>query len=379
MSKKGIYAIAVSFILAFVYGCGTIPVQPTATIQVSFDNDIPCTNDSSLYEFLDVMSFHSDAADGFIKRIDRMLFANHRIYVVDVESNKVMMYDEKGTFIKSTSQYIGNASNEYIRFMDATTDGQYIYLSCDAPYKILKFDGDLNFIESTTISMYLTEIATDGKFLYGIRPCGTNANAHELVGYCLGKMDDSPISVLPPTQSVRGRMIMGKSLTCDKGKVYANLPFDTNLYVIANGGIENRYELDFGKNGLLSNPIPQDISPDEFDAEYGDMVWGIVNLNVSDSIFLFNTNLGGMHIVNRNEMTKGGCTTILNDYFPISSSKILPCVGHGNEVVFELNEMLINFLLKDYETNVQKVPVLKEIKRKYEKDGGPLVAIWRIR
>lgn len=172
---------------------------------------------------------------------------------------------------------------------------------------------------------------------------------------------------------------MGKSLTCDKGKVYVNLPFDINLFVIVNGGIENRYELDFGKKGLLDNPIPQDISPEEFDAEYDDMVWGIVNLNVSDSIFLFNSNLGRIHIVNRNNMTKGGCITILNDDFPISSTKILSCVGHKNEIVFELNDMLINFLLKDYETNVQKIPVLKEIKRKYEEDGGPLIAIWKIR
>lgn len=371
--------VIVSTISLLSCSCSTISVHPTGTIQVSCDNDIPCTSDSTLYEFSGIFSFHSDDTDGIVNRIGRMLFCNHRIYVADRVANKVMMYDENGTFLGSTSKYIGRASNEYIRLIDATTDGQYIYVSCDAPYQILKFDADLNILGCTKIDMYLNEIVTDGKYLYGIRPCGENSQANELVAYRLDALHDAPVSVLPPTRSVRGRMIMGKSLACAEGKVYVNLPFDTGLYVIADGKVKEHYELDFGEYGLLSNPIPQGVSLEDFDVSHEKTVWGIVNLNVSDSVFLFNTNLGHTHIVGRSDMSIGGCMAILNDDFPISTSGIVPCVGQDHEIRFLLNDMVVNLLLREYDKNVRRIPVLEEIKRRYEQDGGPLVVVWKIR
>lgn len=371
--------IAVSVTLLFLYSCSTSSECPTSIIQVSSDYDISCSNDSTLYEFSELFSFHSDVADGFVKRIDRMLFANHRIYVVDREANKVAVYDEDGVFLKSTSQYIGNASDEYIRLMDATTDGKYIYVCCDAPYKILIFDKELNPVESIALDMYLDEIACDGKYLYGIRPCEENTGAHELVAYKLDRLNDAPISVLPPTPSVRGRKIMGKNLTCADGQIYVSMPFDTNLYIIMNGRIASRYKLDFGEAGLSDNSFPQDISPEKFDASYDKTVWGVVNLNVSDSLYLFNSNLGHTYVIRRCDMSSGGHITILNDDFPIFASGIVPSVGSGHEVRFILNEILVGALLKEYDKNVQKMPILKEIKRRFEQDGGPLIAVWKIK
>ncbi len=308
-----------------------------------------------------------------------MLFLGNRVYVVDRSSNNVLMYDESGHFLQSISKYRGRASNEFIRIIDATTDDSLIYVSCDAPYQVMTFDKELHLLACTKTDDYLSEIATDGSFLYGLRSSGENGRVKELVGYSLDHLDAAPQIVVPPCEGVSGRSVLGKHLTQRKDCVYAVLPFDTKIHVIQNGKLLDTYELDFGEEGLLQHPIPSGVEAREFDKSHENVIWGIVNVNVSDSLLLFNTNLGKTHVISKNEPTRGGCITIMNNEFPVFSSEIVPCVGGENEVHFLINDMTIMSLLRDYQNNVRKIPVLKEIKERNEQDGSPIIVTWDIK
>ena len=48
--------------------------------------------------------------------------------------------------------------------------------------------------------------------------------------------------------------------------------------------------MDFGEEGLIENPIRNGVTPDWFDRNCADLNWSIVNMTVSDSVMLFNTN-----------------------------------------------------------------------------------------
>ena len=71
---------------------------------------------------------------------------------------------------------------------------------------------------------------------------------------------------------------------------YVSFPFDTHVYKIRNAEVVETYNMDFGEEGLIENPIRSGVTPDWFDRNCADLNWSIGNMTVSDSVMLFNTN-----------------------------------------------------------------------------------------
>ena len=136
------------FALTFSAGaCTTDKQTETSVCEFSFtETDVDV---SGLYSKARYVKLEQPNRDAIISNIGRILFVPERIAVVDQDGNKVLLFDEKGNFIKSTSSRIGNGHNEYIRLSDcaADVDNGLFYLCCDAPYQILVLDKDLNFVE----------------------------------------------------------------------------------------------------------------------------------------------------------------------------------------------------------------------------------------
>lgn len=276
---------------------------------------------SSFLKSYEIVALSDSVPEALIKFPDRILFAEDRIFVVDKADNKLLMFDREGNFLKSTASMVGKGHNEYIRLMDVAMDkeSRTLYVHCDAPYQIMVFDFDLNLKEVVQTDYYM-----DG--------------------------------------------------------AYVSFPFDTHVYKIRNAEVVETYNMDFGEEGLIENPIRSGVTPDWFDRNCADLNWSIGNMTVSDSVMLFNTNREYAFMVNTDRKSGGGYLNFHNDMLPFSFSRIIPTGGLPGTVVYRPFAETIAETLKQYrEKEGTLSPELQEVERKFNPDGNPLLIVWKIK
>ena len=161
---------------------------------------------------------------------------------------------------------------------------------------------------------------------------------------------------------------------------YVSFPFDTHVYKIRNAEVVETYNMDFGEEGLIENPIRSGVTPDWFDRNWADLNWAIVNMTVSDSVMLFNTNREYAFMVNIDRKSGGGYLNFHNDMLPFSFSRIIPTGGLPGTVVYRPFAETIAETLKQYqEKDGTLPPELQEVERKFNPDGNPLLIVWKIK
>ena len=145
-------------------------------IAVEFHDDILKT--SSFREGYELVALDAPCNEAVISSVDRLLFAEGRIVVLDQVGNKVLLFDSDGGFLKSTSKMVGKGHNEYIRISDAAIDesARKLYVHCDAPYQMMVFDWDLNPVKRFNLAMRDEEgyyrVATDCSAVYFCKQTG---------------------------------------------------------------------------------------------------------------------------------------------------------------------------------------------------------------
>ena len=337
---------------------------------------------SSFLKSYEIVALSDSVPEALIKFPDRILFAEDRIFVVDRFGNKVLMFDREGNFLKSTASMTGKGHNVYIRLMDAAMDkeGRTLYVHCDAPYQIMVFNFDLNLKEVVQTDYYMDEVVADGRFIYGIRTLYRDETGFELVALERNRLQDTPRVLLSFTGGVPGRRTTGKSLMQAVDGAYVSFPFDTHVYKIRNAEVVETYNMDFGEEGLIENPIRNGVTPDWFDCNCADLNWSIVNMTVSDSVMLFNTNREYAFMVNTDRKSGGGYLNFHNDMLPFSFSRIIPTGGLPGTVVYRPFAETIAETLKQYrEKDGTFPPELQEVERKFNPDGNPLLIVWKIK
>lgn len=202
-------------------------VQSTATLDIS-----------SLTDSIRIIKPASLTPESVINRIDRVLSMNDRIYIVDRAANKLFCFDNNGNFISSTEPIRGHGRMEYVRIMDATVDPQnsLVYIFCDASYKIIKLDADLNALESFSINDMLDEIAVAGNFLYAIHE---GDDSFELRQYRTKDLNGKYNTILKNAEIIHGVRSIGKSMNSDGRCCHVALPFSNMIYKIKDGFIES--------------------------------------------------------------------------------------------------------------------------------------------
>lgn len=157
----------IAFCLALVSSCIS---NQSLTDNITVTQTKDRLDISSLTDSIRIIKPSSSNPESIINRADRVLSMNDRIYIIDRASNKLFCFDYNGNFISSTEPIIGHGRMEYIRIMDAAVDpsNSMVYICCDAPYKIIKLDADLNALESFSFDDMFDEIAITGDCLYAI-------------------------------------------------------------------------------------------------------------------------------------------------------------------------------------------------------------------
>lgn len=322
----------IAFCLALVSSCIS---NQSLTDNITVTQTKDRLDISSLTDSIRIIKPSSSNPESIINRADRVLSMNDRIYIIDRASNKLFCFDYNGNFISSTEPIIGHGRMEYIRIMDAAVDpsNSMVYICCDAPYKIIKLDADLNALESFSFDDMFDEIAITGDCLYAIYE---GDDSFELRQYNTRDLNGKYYTILKNAEIIHGVFSIGKSMNSDGRFCHVALPFSNKIYKIREGIIEKETTIDFG-TFWFDYERSKNLGIDKFLDMNTDKAWIIMNTVVSDSLTLFNTNKAGVTSIHANGQAS---TTIdvINSGFPFSSSLIYPLGGvYGTAVTVAEN------------------------------------------
>ena len=88
-------------------------------IKVEYQNEHSIITSSSLFKGFDVIPLAASEEESLVASIDRLLFSDERIYVMDEACRRLLAFDKKGNFISSTEKYTGEGPEQYLSIKDA--------------------------------------------------------------------------------------------------------------------------------------------------------------------------------------------------------------------------------------------------------------------
>ncbi len=352
-------------------------------VVVHFSDDTPRA--SSYFNSFRNIPLSAPSDEAVFKHAERLLFARGRIFVVDRVGNKILMFDEKGDFLKSTAKMIGDGDHAYRRVIDAAVDaeGGKLYVHCDAPYQMMILDLDLNVKEVIPMDYYMSEMTIDDGFVYGL--CH-HTKEKKNIGYSLvavpkDRLDEAPDTLLSHDKGVAGLLAGGKSLNACSDGVYASLAFDNTIYHIAHGKILNQYAIDFGEKGLRAHPIPEGMNREQFREQYKDINWAITNVCGSDSILMFNTNLTTNYILNKHTGECKGVKAFGCDMSKWTMSHFTPSQGLRHGMVYAISPFIFSEFKKFVQEEGAKLvdPEMLKTAQESKPGGNPMLIVWEIK
>ena len=335
---------------------------------------------SSFADTLQIIQLMDDGNASVINEIDRVLFTDNRLFVLDRLGNKIVSFDKSGKYIASTVEYIGRGSNEYIHLSDAALDEKRrcIYVYCDTPMSILVFDYDLNLLKKEDVDFLAHEIMVDNESLLFLSSNAKKIYNYELIALNKNNLQSKPRTLLSTGETVPGLIGMGKYLCkAHNGDCYVSMPFQPYIYQISNGEIINEYYIDFKDtwyDGKTSNRV-------SFLEHNDDKNWSITNIVSNDSLLYFNTNNPNWFVANLEAMDCHSFSFLKNDIISYVSSHILPTQGVPDCIVYQIYPYMINAFIKNVERYGLPHNLKRnyEIARRYESENNPLIILWKFK
>ena len=309
------------------------------------------------------------------------MFARDRIFVMDRRGNKVLAFDGSGRFVASTAPLMGRGHNEYIRVIDAAVDcdSGLVYAFCDAPYCVMVLDFNLRLKRKTDLGFYLSEVAQDSRYVYGLQRSGDGKTGSRIVAIDKRRPESAPRTVLQTEKGVMGVLTTaGKSLTNFGDTVLACLPHDNIVYMLHDGNVVGAFGVDFGSRnpeGLLDG-----LRYDAFLSRNKKSDWIIHNMACSDSLMLFNTNSHHVYVVDLTARSCRTAMTFVNERFPFSTSLMLPAQGVKGSVVYGVRQDdLTGYVRRRQERGKPVAQSLVEASARCDGKGNPVLVVWKLR
>lgn len=184
--------------------------------------------------------------NNLISRIDRLLFTNGKIIVVDLFSSKsIHIFDESGKHINRVS-YLGNGPQEYLTItdVDITPDG-LIAIKDNFKDIILYFNTDGNFVKKEEIIEGGLEIAfIDGHTIAHV--LSSASNQKKFKGASLGITQNNKVELLFGKNSTSSSFNHQKTNTIFSynNTVYFTPSWENYIYEITDNSIKAKYYID---------------------------------------------------------------------------------------------------------------------------------------
>lgn len=144
-----------------------------------------------------------------IAHIDKLMFGDNRIYVLDAVSKSILIFDKKGQFIRKIHQ-VGNGPGEYIGLIDMTLMDNTIIILDHLSEKKIVYDTNGTFLHEHRV---FDKIWAHGLFPLGNKLVYVNQWSHTEVGdyrlFYLNTLNNNITADLPFTKEPVGLGVSG--------------------------------------------------------------------------------------------------------------------------------------------------------------------------
>lgn len=354
-----------SFIKISMCVLNIVIIHACASTATYVDNVIKLENHlnqshkaSDIFSSCEIIVLENPSKNSILSSIDRIAIMENRVFVLDEKGNHVVAFDGKGKFIASTSKLIGKGKNEYIRVQDMTIDQQMnrVYLYCDAPYRFLVMDFDLNVEKCFEVDYLAKEICVESNNLYALCHNLEKENIYELRSYDKLKPQGPYKTIITYDKSIPGVFANGKSISSNGTSCFCSMPFDNHIYEVHGNEVINSYIIDFSDQ-WFDPSLSKGMKGGSFIQQNIEKNWMIQNISSSDSILIFNTNKSRSFYLNLFEKSGAMYRSQLNDMFPFSCSKYTSCQSlEGSTTVFAIPAEYLHGILEYYKEDGKDIP-----------------------
>lgn len=348
------------------------------------DVEFPVLNHHSIVKASDYLSdmraisLSNQPDEAIINTMSKVCLDEKKIVVLDNSLNKVLLFDSKGRFIKSTKRMIGRGKEEYIQLRDVAIDDTNgnIYVYCEVPNKLLIFDENLHLLESINMSIFTLEFTIWGEYAYFYCFDPSDSRKRQVIRYAKNNIGENGVPVVTTESTMHGVDIFGHSLT-NNGGCFFCVPFQNVMKEILHDGTMKSYSIEFGDDWKsLDNSSKQDL----YDLQSTEKHWMLKNACASDSLLLFNTNESGTFVVDRSHEKCHLYDRMNNDYVPFSTSLMVPLQCKEGRVAF----LILPSAIKNYQESMRDAKPfpnseLKEVVESYKDDSNPLLILYKIK
>lgn len=373
LAKDGIISQSISkimkqkFLLIFwgivsISSCQIMETIPTNKIDFDFyDNAIPS---SSILCNPKYVKLEQPCNDAIIKRIDKLLFIEDRIIIVDRQRNIIILFDKDGKYLYSSNNLIGKGKNEYIHFVDCAIDKEkkWLYVSCDSPFQLMVLNKNLKVEKCIKINELFDEISTDNNYLYALVHDLSDKDRFELRRYEKNNFNKPFNVLLRQERVISGVRGFGKVMCSDGKKTFVCMPFDNVIHIIENGKITNSYDINL-KEKWFSYKDSKNLVGRYFFRKNEDVNWTIQNICASDSTLLFNTNLADVYRIDLRNNTGDSHTELINEKSFYNTTWLIPYGGIQKSIIRVIPPVAIRDAIDNHFINKEKIsePLLKSV------------------
>lgn len=345
-----------------ISSCQIMETIPTNQIDFDFyDNAILS---SSILSNPKYVKLEQPCNDAIIKRIDKVLFIDERIIIVDRQRNSIVVFDKDGKYLCSSNNLIGRGKNEYIHFLDCAVDKEknLLYVSCDSPLQLMVLNKNLKVEKCVKTNETFDEISTDNNYFYALVEDLSDNDRFELRRYEKANFNKPFDVLLRQERVISGVRGFGKVMCSDGRKTFVCMPFDNVIHIIENGKITNSYDVNL-KEKWFSYKDSKNLVGRYFFKKNADVNWTIQNICASDSTLLFNTNLADVYRIDLRNNSGDSHTELINDKSFYNTTWLIPYGGIYKSVIRVIPPVAIRDAIENHFINKDKIsdPLLKSV------------------
>ncbi|MCI1648995.1 MAG: 6-bladed beta-propeller [Bacteroides sp.] len=329
-----LFAFALTMFVILIYGCASIYeksqyfVDPKSTV-----------GPESIFDGWSYVTLETNDKN-LISSMDKVMFDNDKIYILDRKVNEVFIFDRRGRYLNKIAKQ-GQGRDEYLDIDDVNVYKSNIFILCSDTKTIMQYSPQGSFIKSIPLpdSFYRFSFIGDNKLcLYS---SFSNNLKYNLILY--NYQTKQIIAHYYPFEKNKSFIINWNFIQSEKYGTFVAIPFDLTIYKLRKDGLSPYAEILLGKNNI----IPDNYQNVDFltladDFRTKSIIYDFNFIYVNDDylylnyIFEFRSHLSLIDL-----KSKGAKTVILDSY----KGKRLPYIYAG-ALGFDKNR-LVSYLTAD--------------------------------
>ena len=242
--------ILIPVVLSLFISC-TSRLKPSSaveTIRVKAPDEFTKAKFSDYFSSWKLIPLETNK-ESLIGSIDRISVYNKQFYILDRQTNSILIFDDKGKF-KRRIHNIGQGPGEYIGLMDFALDKkkQELIVHSHRPYRMIYYDLNGKFLREEKLSTFYSGISCSRSDLIEIN------RRRELSNMAFVKnLDDGSVDKYIPFSKKEELFESYGTIfppIVQSENTYVTLPFESTIYQYDNGSINPRYQIDFGSHNI---------------------------------------------------------------------------------------------------------------------------------